>query len=76
MEQNAKLILVNIASKQKDAPFNWKELIAVKMNVKSATVNAYARGIRGLKNDKHIEVLTLLNSIIVEHQKNIQKITA
>ena len=76
MGQNTKLILLKIATKQKEAPYNWKELIATKMRVKPATVDAYARGIRGLKNDKHIEVLTLLHTIIAEHQKNIQKITA
>lgn len=76
MGQNTKLILNRIASKQIDAPHNWRELIAAKMNVQSATVDAYARGIRGLKKDKHIEVLTILNSLIVEHQKNIELLTA
>ena len=76
MGQNTKLILSRIASKQKDAPYNWKDLIAVKMKVQPATVDAYARGIRGLKKDKHIEVLTLLNSLIVEHNDHIQVLTA
>ena len=76
MGQNTKLILLKIATKQKEAPFNWKELIATKMRVKPDTVSAYALGKRGLKKDKHIEVLTLLHQIIADHKKNTQKLTA
>ena len=76
MGQNTKSILLTIASKQKEAPYDWKDKIAKIMKVKPATVDAYARGLRGIKNDKHIEVLTLLLSIIEEHQTKIQKLTA
>lgn len=58
------------------APSNWADLVADKMGCSVTSVREYARGIKGARNGKTIQVLEHLIKIINHEKERIAKLTA
>ena len=71
-----KPVLNKIKELKKIAPGTWAEQIADKMGCSISAVREYARGIKGVRNGKTIEVLEHLIEIVETEKKRIKKLTA
>lgn len=76
MEQITHTIVQAIAAKRKEAPHDWAEQIAEKMDKSVQTVYAYSRGLRGIRHDYPMQVLEHLNTLIEERNAKLEKLTA
>ncbi len=72
IEQNAR-ILEKIEELIPVSPSNWADLVAGMMGKSVSSVRCYARGTKGLRKGRHIEVLKHLNAIAEKQKNEIEK---
>lgn len=69
-------VIKKIDELKPSAPSNWADLVAAEMGCSVSSVREYARGIKGARNGKTIEVLEHLIEIVEQEKKRIEKLTA
>lgn len=71
-EQNTR-ILEKIEELIAVSPSNWADLVSGMMGKSVSSVRCYARGTKGLRKGRHVEVLKHLNMIMEKQKKEIEK---
>lgn len=73
---NTHTILNKIEELKNEVPNDWARYVARCMGVSETAVRFYAKGEKGLRSGRHIDVLEHLTEYHNEHVKKIKKLTA